>query len=140
MVVEKHFHLPNQTRFIAVFNNALLIVLLFLLRRPSGLYKFNPGTCVLDSTIWRICLNHHPLNRNAPHNIEILSCLQRATIYTCLVQKGIHEPHLNQHKMFIMQQKVLFNYGGEISIQDTDFPDPTKKVNVQIKIPSIQKH
>lgn len=83
----RNFHSPNQTRLIAALNNALLFILLLLLRGPQRFHKINPSMSVFYFTIWRICLNHQSLNRNTPYNFKIFSSLQRATIYTYWVQR-----------------------------------------------------
>nr|GMC86189.1 hypothetical protein Iba_chr04dCG8580 [Ipomoea batatas] len=57
-------HLPNHTRLIATFNDTFFRMLIFFLRWPRRFHKMNPSMCILDFTIRRICLNHHPINRN----------------------------------------------------------------------------
>ena len=66
---------PDKTWFIATFNSALFIILLFLLWRPHRLYEVNPSMSILDFTVRRVCFNHHPLNRDTFNNFEIFRCL-----------------------------------------------------------------
>lgn len=73
-------HLLDCAWFIATLDKSIWFVLFFVSTLIVGLHMAFAGMCVLDSTIWTVSLNHHPLNRNDLKSLKVLICLQGTPI------------------------------------------------------------